>query len=103
MIRLKSLLKEEEVVKNKDTGNVYVVQKMNPNKHVKPTPAEIQQAKSKNGGQLPKSEPQPKQTPQNTAPTKQGQKLGGSDFQSSAEKKSDGMATVNNIASKTGL
>jgi len=85
MIRLKSLLKEEEVVKNKDTGNVYVVQKMNPDKHVKPSPAEIQQAKAKNGGQLPKSEPQSPQTPQNTAPTKPGQKLSGSDFASSAE------------------
>jgi hypothetical protein len=86
MIRLKSLLKEEEVVKNKETGNVYVVQKMNPDKHVKPTPAEIAHAKSKNGGQLPKSEPQSPQKPQNTAPTKSGQKLGGSDFSSSAEK-----------------
>jgi len=85
MIRLKSLLKEEEVVKNKETGNVYVVQKMNPSKHVKPSPAEIQQAKAKNGGQLPKSEPQSPQKPQNTAPTKSGQKLSGSDFASSAE------------------
>ena len=48
MIRLKSLLKEEEVVKNKETGNVYVVQKMNPNRHVKPSPAEIEKAKAKN-------------------------------------------------------
>ena len=103
MIRLKSLLKEEEVVKNKETGNVYVVQKMNPSKHVKPSPAEIQQAKVKNGGQLPKSEPQSPQKPQNTAPTKPSQKLGGSDFTTSAEKKSDGMATVNAIASQTGL
>jgi hypothetical protein len=103
MIRLKSLLKEEEVVKNKETGNVYVVQTMNPDKHVKPTPAEIEKAKAKNGGQLPKSEPQSPQKPQNTAPTKPGQKLSGSDFASSAEKKSDGMATVNSIAAKTGL
>jgi hypothetical protein len=80
MIRLKSLLKEEEVVKNKQTGNVYVVQKMDPSKHVKPSPAEIQQAKAKNGGQLPKSEPTSPQKPQNTEPTKPGQKLGGSDF-----------------------
>jgi hypothetical protein len=97
MIRLKSLLKEEEVVKNKDTGNVYVVQKMNPDKHVKPTPAEIAQAKSKNGGQLPKSEPQSPQKPQNTAPTKPGQnKLGGSDFASSAEK-SSGMPKLKDL------
>ncbi|MFN9899832.1 MAG: hypothetical protein ACK55Z_13790, partial [bacterium] len=70
MIKLKSLLKEEDVVKNKKTGNVYVVQKMDPNKHDKPTPAEIEQAKASNNGQLPKGEPQSKQTPKNTAPTK---------------------------------
>jgi hypothetical protein len=85
MIRLKSLLREEEIVKNKETGNIYVVQTMDPNKHDKPTPAEIEKAKSTNNGQLPKGEPQPKQTPKNTAPTKSGQKLGGSDFKSSAE------------------
>jgi hypothetical protein len=89
MIRLKSLLNEEEVVKNKETGNVYVVQTMNPDKHVKPTPAEIEKAKAKNGGQLPKSEPQSPQKPQNTPPTKSGQKLGGSDFASSAETPKD--------------
>jgi hypothetical protein len=86
MIRLKSLLKEEEqVVKNKQTGNVYVVQNFDASKHDKPTPAEIEKAKAANNGQLPKSEPQPTQTPKNTAPTKPGQKLGGSDFKSSAE------------------
>ena len=89
MIKLKSLLKEEDVVKNKKTGNVYVVQKMDPNKHDKPTPAEIEKAKASNNGQLPKGEPQPKQTPKNTAPTKPGQKLGGSDFKSSAETPKD--------------
>ena len=89
MIRLKSLLREEEIVKNKKTGNVYVVQNMDPNKHDKPTPAEIEKAKATNNGQLPKGEPQPKQTPKNTAPTKPGQKLGGSDFKSSAETPKD--------------
>jgi hypothetical protein len=89
MIRLKSLLREEEIVKNKKTGNVYVVQNMDPNKHDKPTPAEIEKAKSANNGQLPKGEPQSKQTPKNTAPTKPGQKLGGSDFKSSAETPKD--------------
>jgi hypothetical protein len=104
MIRLKSLLKEETVVKNKKTGNVYVVQNLNPAIHTEPTPAEIQQAKAKNSGKLPKQgEPEPTHNPKNTAPTKPGQKLGGSDFTSSAEKKSDGMATVNGIASQTGL
>jgi hypothetical protein len=104
MIKLKSLLKEEEqIVKNRKTGNVYVVQNYDPSKHDKPTPAEIEKAKASNNGVLPKLEPQPSQTPQNTAPIKPGQKLAGGDFTSSAEKKSDGMATVNAIASKTGL
>jgi len=86
MIKLKSLLTEEDVVKNKKTGNVYVVKTFDPSKHDKPTPAEVDKAKAANNGQLPKGEPQPKQKPQNTAPTKKGQKLGGSDFKSSAEK-----------------
>jgi hypothetical protein len=87
MIKLKSLLKEaEEVVKNKKTGNVYVVQNFDPSKHDKPSPAEIQKAKQANGGQLPKGEPQPKQVPQNTISTKPSQKLGGNDFKASAEK-----------------
>ena len=86
MIKLKSLLKEEEeVVKNKKTGNVYVVKNFDASKHDKPTPAEIEKAKAANNGQLPKGEPQPPQTPKNTAPVKPGQKLGGSDFKSSAE------------------
>ena len=87
MIRLKSLLKEEDIVKNKKTGNVYVVQTFDPSKHDKPSPAEIEKAKAANNGQIPKGEPQPKQTPQNTAPKQpeKGQKLGGSDFKSSAE------------------
>ena len=91
MIKLKSLLAEEDVVKNKKTGNVYVVQSFDPNKHDKPSPAEIEKTKQANNGVLPKSEPQPKQTPQNTTPQKpkQGQKLSGSDFKTSAEKPKD--------------
>jgi hypothetical protein len=91
MLKLKDLLKEEDVVKNKKTGNVYVVQKMDPNKHDKPTPAEIEKTKAANGGQLPKSEPQPKQVPNNTAtqtPKKEPKKMGASDFKSAAEKPS---------------
>ena len=96
MIRLKSLLKEEEVVKNKETGNVYVVQKMDPSKHEKPTPAEIAHAKSKNGGQLPKSEPQ---SPQSITPTKSSQNtIGGSDLSTSAEKsKNDAMPKLKDL------
>jgi len=48
-----SYINEEDVVKNKKTGNVYVVKKMDPSKHIKPTPKEIQKAKQANGGQLP--------------------------------------------------
>ena len=56
MIRLKSLLKEDDIVKNKKTGNVYVVKQMDPSKHDKPTPAEVDKAKQSNGGQIPKGE-----------------------------------------------
>ena len=87
MIKLKDLLKEEDIVKNKKTGNVYVVKQFDPSKHDKPTPAEVDKAKAANGGQLPKGEkpskPTPQQPQQGQAP--KGQKLGGSDFKSSAE------------------
>jgi hypothetical protein len=79
----KRVIKEDEVVKGKDSGNVYTVKTFNPDKHVKPTPAEIEKAKASNGGKLPSAdEPASKQQ---TPPTS-GQKLSGSDFQSSAEK-----------------
>ena len=64
MIRLKSLLREEDVVKNKKTGNVYVVKNFDPNKHDKPTPAEIDKAKAANGGKLPTSDKPSTSTPQ---------------------------------------
>ncbi len=40
-----TLLKEDYIVKNRNTGNVYTVQTFNPDTHVKPTPAEIEKAK----------------------------------------------------------
>ena len=43
MIRLKDLLREDDIVKNKKTGNVYVVKQMDPAKHDKATPDEIEQ------------------------------------------------------------
>lgn len=87
MIKLKDLLKEEDIVKNKKTGNVYVVKQFDPSKHDKPTPAEVDKAKAANGGQLPKGEQPSKPTPQQPQGQKpQGQKLGGGDFKSSAEK-----------------
>ena len=66
-------LGEDTIVKNKKTGNVYSVKKANPAIHTKPTPKDIAQAKADKGGDA-KTEP-----------------------------KADGMATVNGIASTTGL
>lgn len=96
MIKLKSLLKEENVVKNKKTGNVYVVKNFDPSKHDKPTPAEVDKAKAANGGQLPKGEKPstPTQQPQKQAP--KGQKLGSSDFKSSVEK-SNGITKLKDL------
>ena len=66
-------LGEDTIVKNKKTGNVYSVKKANPAIHTKPSASDIAQAKASNGGDV------------------------------KAEPKTDGMATVNGIASTTGL
>lgn len=90
MIKLKHLLREEDVVKNKKTGNVYAVKQMDPSKHDRPTPAEIEKAKASNNGELPKSD-QPKQqsAPPAEKPQK-GKKLDSDDFKPDSEKvKSD--------------
>ena len=68
-----SYLNEEDIVKNKKSGNIYVVSKMDPAVHDVPTPAEISKAKKANGGQLPKEKPAagkpaPKVGTQKTAP-----------------------------------
>ncbi len=96
MIKLKDLLREEDVVKNKKTGNVYVVQKMDPAKHDKPTPAEIEKSKAANNGQLPKGEqPATKQSPPQPAQNpKQGQKLGSDDFKTKAEKPANNKSDI---------
>lgn len=55
LAQLKTLIREEvrktlyedEYVKNKKTGNVYKVKKLDPAKHEKPKPAEVKAAKSK--------------------------------------------------------
>jgi hypothetical protein len=52
----KRILREDEVVKGKDSGNIYTVKAFNPDRHVKPTPAEIEKAKASNGGKLPKDD-----------------------------------------------
>jgi len=66
-------LGEDTIVKNKKTGNIYSVKNANPAIHTKPSASDIAQAKASNGGDV-KTEP-----------------------------KADGMATVNGIASTTGL
>lgn len=79
-------MNEEDIVKNKKTGNVYIVKQFDPSKHDKPTPAEIEKTKAANGGELPKGEQpsKPIQQPQQEKP--KGQKIGAGDFKSSAEK-----------------
>jgi hypothetical protein len=46
----------EVVVKGKDSGNIYTVKTFNPDRHVKPTPAEVEKAKASNNGELPKDD-----------------------------------------------
>ena len=89
--KLYNLITEEgEVVKNKKTGNVYVVKNFDSSKHDKPTPAEIEKTKAANGGKLPVGEkPKEQPKPQPAAqPKQQAQppKLSGADLKSSAEK-----------------
>lgn len=88
MIRLINLLREDDVVKNKKTGNVYLVKNMDPAKHDKPTPAEVEKAKAANNGELPKGEKDTKQKPTETPKDEKpkGQKVSASDLKTSAEK-----------------
>ena len=51
-----SYLNEDEVVKSKESGNIYMVKNFNPKKHDRPTPKEVEKAKAANGGQLPTSD-----------------------------------------------
>jgi len=109
MIKLLDLLREDDIVKNKKTGNVYVVKQMDPAKHDKATPDEIDKAKAKSGGVLPKvgqepstpkpgantqaksQEPKVQSKPSGDKPSTQPNqtpppgKLSGADFKSSAE------------------
>jgi hypothetical protein len=57
----KRILREDTVVKGKDSGNIYTVKTFNADRHVKPTPAEIQKAKKDNGGNLPSEPKEPTQ------------------------------------------
>jgi hypothetical protein len=98
--KLYNIIQEEEVVKNKKTGNVYVVQNFDPGKHDKPSPAEVEKAKQKNGGQLPKGEPQnktPKAGEQSPNEKPVGQKIGSSDLKSKAEKPSSSTTMLKDL------
>jgi hypothetical protein len=89
MIKLKDLLIEDDIVKNKKTGNVYMVKQMDPSKHDKPTPAEVEKTKAANNGQIPKGEKPaagPKVSPQQQKQAPAAQKISAADFKSSAEK-----------------
>jgi hypothetical protein len=80
-----SYINENDVVKNKKTGNVYVVKNFDPEKHDKPSPAEINKAKAANGGKLPTSD-KPTAAPVKGKPTPQSP-TSSIDFKSGAEKR----------------
>jgi hypothetical protein len=85
---------EGEIVKNKKTGNVYIVKSFDPGKHDKPTPDEVEKTKAANGGKIPKlDKPEKKPEPKAAAvpqPKKaEPKKIAASDFKSDAEKSAD--------------
>jgi len=76
MIKLRDLLTEgDTIVKNKKTGNVYSVKTFNPAIHDKPTAADIQTAKAKNGGKIASEKPTPTIQKDKTATPQNLQKL----------------------------
>ena len=57
----KRILREDVVVKGKDSGNIYTVKTFNPDRHVKPSDSEVEKAKKDNGGNLPSEPKEPTQ------------------------------------------
>jgi hypothetical protein len=90
-----SYLNEDDIVKNKKSGNIYVVGKMDPTIHDIPSSAEINKAKKANGGELPKdkttSKPAGKAGTQKTAPKAD---IGVSDAEKNKDKKTSGTKPV---------
>jgi hypothetical protein len=87
--KIYQLIMEDDIVKNKKTGNVYSVVKMDPTKHDKPSPAEVEKAKQDNGGEVPKGEKPSSKGEKPKEPSKEKpdtKKLSGSDLKSTAEK-----------------
>lgn len=98
---------EGEIVKNKKTGNVYMVKSFDPNKHDKPTPDEVEKTKAANGGQIPsadkpspkKQEPKPA-TNQPQSQQQQPKKIAATDFKTGAEKDSEKSSSSDTETSK---
>lgn len=92
---------EGEIVKNKKTGNVYMVKSFDPGKHDKPTPDEIEKTKAAHGGKIPTTDkPVPKPvapTPKTgAAPKAEPKKIAATDFKTDAEKSADGDMKLKN-------
>jgi hypothetical protein len=93
--KLYNLINEDDIVKNKKTGNVYSVKQMDPEKHDKPTPDEVQATKQKHGGKIPKGE-KSSQKPEKEKPSAadagqqkvEPKKIAAADFKTDAEKDS---------------
>jgi hypothetical protein len=107
LYELVNRIDEDDVVKNKKTGNVYTVKNFNPELHDKPTPAEVDLAKQKHGGKLPSEKDQKQVSPKTTTPkSKETPKPQPTDFKSSAEKRDSGedpMSNTGKVASDTKL
>ena len=92
--KLYNLINEDDIVKNKKTGNVYSVKQMDPAKHDKPTPDEIEATKQKPGGKVPTTDPAAKPDKEKSTAPPAGQqkaepkKIGAADFKTDAEKDS---------------
>lgn len=103
LYQLVNLLTEEgEIVKNKKTGNVYMVKSFDPSKHDKPTPDEVEKTKAANGGKIPTSDkpaPQakPVQKPAGEPAKQEPKKIAATDFKSDAEKSADDMKLKNQM------
>jgi len=98
--KLYNFINEDDVVKNKKTGNVYKVKQFDPSKHDKPTPAEVEKTKAANGGKLPVGDkPKPKQPAPNAKPSNKPEptKIGAADFKTSAETDKSGNAETSKL------
>ena len=90
-----SYLNEEDIVKNRKSGNIYVVGKMDPKIHDVPTSAEINKAKKANGGELPTGEtPSKPAAPVGAQKTAPKADIGVSDAEKNKDKKTSSSKEV---------